>query len=389
MSKDQGSAPLTLAHHLDHVASLEGSEWGPKLVEYPASSWRRHMRAKYEYRSFGTLRYLLTLARSKFETEPTVAFELTTVVLDFVDQVEGPSPVHEIGLRGLARKEHANALRCKGDLPAAFKYAKESAATYLQSHVLDFEAAKAKLVEAQVLCEMGEYHEAMTIAKDCTRIFDDFKQSAYRIMSRHTEGCILYARKQFKDAFSVFSNVVAQAEMEGDLNLLVRGLHNAAEAAREIGDIQAARDLYPRVLKHMQQLELTTELPRVTWGYALTLVAEGRLEAAISEFYKVSNLYLHLGMNLDAATAHLEIVRVRFSTGDDVTEDCRQLVEAFAKAGAAQNALEALAYLREQSRTGRMSMAKLDRVRTYFTELHRKPNLLFAHPPDDEPEDEK
>jgi len=372
----------------DQMAAAEGAEWGPRLLEIPASSWRRSMHANRHYRSFGTLRWLLDQARARFTTEPTVALQLTAVVLEFVDVADGPSTVHEVGLRGLARKEHANALRSAGDLNAALQFAEAAAETYLESSALVFDATQAKLVMAQVLYEKGEYDRAMAIATECTRLFDDFGQSTYRIMSRLTEGCILFGSKQFKEALSVFTNVVAQAEAEGDRHMLVGGLHNAAEAAREIGDIQAARDLYPRVLKHMEELELTTDFPRVAWGYALTLVAEGRLEAAISELYKVSNLYLHFGMNLDAATARLEVVRVRFSTGEDVTEDCRQLVEAFAKAGAAQNALEALAYLREQAGAGQMSMGKLNRVRTYFTELHRKPNLLFARPRIDEEEGE-
>jgi tetratricopeptide (TPR) repeat protein len=383
MAKEQRSAPILLARHRDQAATTEGAEWGPKLLEFPPSSWRRHMRSNRHYRSFGTLRWLLGHARSKFTAEPTVALQITAAVLDFVDGADGPSAVHEIGIRGLARKEHANALRSTGDLRAALKYAEASAETYLRSPALVFDATQANLVVAQVLREMGEHEKAMTIARECTRIFDDFGEATYRIMSRHAEGCILFARKQFKEALSVFSNVVAQAEQEGDRNMLVRGLHNAAEAAREMGDIQAARDLYPRVLKHMHELELTTELPRVTWGYALTLAAENRFEAAVSELYKVSNLYLHFGMNLDAATAHLDIVRIRFSTDEDITEDCRQLVETFANAGAAQNALEALAYLREQARCGQMTMGKLERVRTYFTELQRKPNLLFARPGSD------
>lgn len=341
------------------------------------------MRSRAHFRSFGTLRYLLELARSKFETEPTVAVQITAAVLDFVDAVEGPSHVHEIGLRGLARKEHGNALRATGDLRGALAAAEEAERIYLLSPALVFDATKAKLVAAQVLHEIGESERAMKLARECGRTFADFGEVSYRIMARHTEGCVLFACRQFREALAIFGEIVADAEREGDRNLLVRGLHNAAECARELGDLAAARDLYPRVLRHMEELGLTTERPRVMWGYALTLAAEGKTAAAISELYKVNHLYLHLGMNLDAATAALDIVRIRLANDEDVQVLCGQLVDTFAKAGAAQNALEALAYLREQAKKGAVTLAKIASVRTYFGELARKPSLLFARPSED------
>lgn len=377
----QGIVNLRNAKSSAANALAEGSRHATSLLELPPSSWRRKMREVAAYRSYGTLRHILQVARDKFQTEPSVALQITSVTLEFVDRIsDAPSHVHLQGIRGLARKEHANALRITGDLRQALKCARASVEIYSECGALEFDAAKSKLVSAQILDEMGDSDAAVALVNECIVKFEEYSESTYRIMARMTLGNIQFRRKQFKQALSIFRDVVEQAEREENIHMLARGLHNAAEAARELGDIQAAREIYPRVIKYMTTLGLTTDLPRVTWGYALTLVAEGKLGTAISEIYKVRNLYLHLGMNLDAATAELEIVRIKLQLGEDVVDYCSQLVETFARAGAAQNALEAFAYLREQAAAGQLTLAKIESVRIFAAELPKKPNLRFVRP---------
>lgn len=372
------------AKNRDAAAVIEGSIYGPHLLDYPASSWRRKMRSNRVYRCYGTLRYILQIARAKFQEEPTLSLQITSAVLAFVDNVvDAPSAVHLVGIRGLARKEHANALRLTGDLREALKNAKTAIDVYSEHFALEFEAAQAQLVAAQILHEMGEHDDAMKLTLAAQETFDRYDQPTYRLMARMTEGVIFCGRKQFKKALEIFRDVVQTAETQQDIGMLARGLHNAADAARQLGDIKTARELYPRVIDYFTDLNLVTELPRVTWSYALTLIEDGKFEYAISEIYKVRALYLHLGMNLDAATAELEVVRIKFMSGEDVIEACSRLVESFTKAGASQNALEAFAYVREQAASGRLTLAKIEKVRTFANQLAKRPNLLFLPPPEE------
>ena len=48
-----------------------------------------------------------------------------------------------------------------------------------------------------------------------------------------------------------------------------------------------------------------------------------------------------------------------------------------------QNALEALAYLREQARMGRATAATIQRVRQYFGELGKRPAATFLRLPEE------
>jgi hypothetical protein len=94
--------------------------------------------------------------------------------------------------------------------------------------------------------------------------------------------------------------------------------------------------------------------------------------------------YLRFGMNTDAALAVLDVVRIKVALGEEIAHLASELVDTFAKAGMTQNALEALAYLREQADAGRASEHTVKRVTAYLRELRLRPAALFLRPPEDE-----
>jgi tetratricopeptide (TPR) repeat protein len=384
MTWQDRAAAITEIEHRVARAIEEGAQYGPLLLQEPPAAWRRMMRNDVHFRGFGTLRFLLEAARARFETEPTVAHQITAAVLDFVGDMEGPSRVHEIGLRGLAWKEHANACEIVGNLRDALSAAERAVAIYDELPALLFDQTRARLVACKVLREMGETAKAMELARECAAIFLDFGDLTATNMARMFEGGVLFSTKQFAEALVIFTEVMAQAEADGDRVTVARCLHCAAECARELGKLDAARDLYPRALAHFEELNIRDDANSVRWGYALCLAAEGKVRFAISELFKVCGIFLSLGMNGQAASAALDIVRLQVDLGEDVRDLCVRLVTMFTDAGMAQNAIEALAYLREQAKDGRLTQTKIGRLRTYFGELTKKPNLLFARPPEGE-----
>jgi tetratricopeptide (TPR) repeat protein len=369
---------------LDARARAEGEGYGPMLLGYPASAWRQLMRANSHYRSFGTLRYLLGAARDRFLSEPSVAREITAAVLDFVDDANAPTPIHKLALRGLTWNEHANAIRYTGDLRQALAAAERAVAIYGESPSLHFFQTAARLVACNIHRDLGDAETALRIARECARIFRDYADSAYRTMARMSEGGALFTQRRFTEALDVFTSLAEEAELENDHYSLAQALLNGAECARELGDLDSARDLYPRALKHFEELGMLTEAARVRWASALLLAAEGKIPSAVSDLFLVRGTYLRLGANISAAAVGLDVVRIRFDAGQDVRESCTELVKTFVEAGMTQNAIEALAYLREQAKLGTITSGKIEQVKTYLGELSRKPSLLFARLPDEE-----
>jgi tetratricopeptide (TPR) repeat protein len=381
MSWEERVAEITAAKRLEDSAAAEGATYGPLLLRRQPAAWRRMMRADAHCRGYGTLKFLLEAAHDMCDTQPTIARQLTSAVLDFVETAEAPSLVHHIGLRGLAWKEHANACEAVGDLRAALKAAERAIEIYGTAASLHFDQTRARLVACRIHREMGHADEALALARSCAEIFVDYGNPQFVTMARVTEGTVLFALKRFQEALAVFIDLIEQAERHGDKMTLARCLNNAAECARELGDLKSARDLYPRALAHFEELYLPAECTRVRWGYALSIGDEGNLRRAMWELQKVRAEYLALGMNSHAASAALDLVRFRFEAGDDVRDLCSEIVQTFIDAGMTQNAIEALAYLREQAKQQQLSKQKIARVRRYFDELPRKPTLLFERTP--------
>lgn len=373
-------AQLSSVQRATAAAEAEGAHYGPILLQHSSREWRRLMRTNAHYRGYGTLQYLLESARELWEDEPTLAHQITSTVIGFVDRVSGPSRIHEISLRALARKEYANTCEVAGDLREALAAAKQAVSIYGEAPSLAFDQTRARLVLCKVLREMGEVESAIEIARDCATIFQEFGEISYSNMARMFEAGVLFSSKRFGEAAEIFRNVMADAEAKGDVLTVARCLQNAAQCARELGDLTSARELYPRALKHFDDLNAKGDANCARWGLAVTLAASGQPRHAISELYKVRAVFLSLGMNSRAASAALDIVRIKVELSEDVRDLAAELVRLFTDAGLTQSAIEALAYVREQAQIGHLTPAKVTDVRRYFEELGRKPALLFLPP---------
>ncbi|HWW60056.1 MAG TPA: hypothetical protein VN181_01690 [Thermoanaerobaculia bacterium] len=158
-----------------------------------------------------------------------------------------------------------------------------------------------------------------------------------------------------------------------DNSFLSHALHLPA-----IGDEANGRELSKRAVALFNEVGHATDAPRVRWANALDIAKHGRVREGISELFKVRAEFLALGMNTDAALASLDIVRLKLQLNDELAALCTELVRTFSEAGMTTNAIEALAYLREEAKRGSISAKKVDHVRTHIKETARMPALLFA-----------
>jgi hypothetical protein len=186
--------------------------------------------------------------------------------------------------------------------------------------------------------------------------------------ARMTQALVLSDTKRFKDAMGVLAETGRDAESRGDTRTLAICLHNSAECARALGDLKTARRLDRLALAHFDRLGATIEKPRIRWNEANALAAEGSVGRAIFELYATRAEFLSLGMNGSAADCGMDIVRLRFDRGEDITSECSELIETLTRAGMIQPAIEALAYLREQAGRGKASADQIVAVQKFVRE---------------------
>jgi len=359
-----------------------GRQYGPLLVGMATGRWRSEMSQDENLRRYGTLRFILDAVRNELFQYPIQARERAAVVIDYVEEVDTPSHHYYHFLGGLAWKEYANALRYAGEFPMALEAARRSRMIFGSVGSLACDAAKAHLVEALVHREFGDLDAVLAIANECARVFRDYEDAEAYMHARMTQALVLSDTRRFTEAMEILAETGRDAEKRGDKHTLAICLHNSADCARALGERKTARELDALALAHFEHLGTTVEKPMIRWNEAKALVDEGRVSTAILELYVTRSEFLALGMNGSAADCGLDIVRLRFDRGEDVTAECSELVETLTKAGMIQPAIEALAYLREQARHRTVSTEKIEAVQLFVREAAHGQARMFLPPPE-------
>lgn len=363
----------------------EGRLYGTEVLAAPPGEWTTMLSSDARYRSYGTLMFLLERAHENLERQPQDSYELVAAILPFVDSVDTPDPLFRETLRGTAWKERGNTLLARNLREA--EHAVWKALEIFDSHAgLGEELAKARLLLAKIYREKGLPNKALEIARECAARFRFYGNTSYYSIARFIEAWIYFGQKQFRDAYAILSGLVEEAERGGNELALARALQGAAMCARELGEHETARALRGRALEKFEAANATAELPRARWEHAVALAAEDRTSEAILELYKVRSEFLRFGMIISAASASLDIVRLKHDRGDDVTGTARELVTTFVEAGMTANAIEALAYIREEARASTLTPPKIQAARDFLKSLERHPSQIFLPPPHDRSE---
>lgn len=358
-----------------------GQAFAPLLLATPTGLWRSEMNRDPNLRRYGTIHALLDAVFDQVLYQPEHATERAVVLVDYVDGVAVPTARYQAFIGGYAWKVYANALRFAGKNPDALVAAQKSQAIFNRVGSLATEAAKAQLVEAVVLREIGTSpDEVLRLVLAAEKLLRGVEAEGY-VNARIIHALVLTDSKRYAEALALLVETTEDAERRGDKRAQATCLHNTAEIARAIGDIKRSRELNRRARKHFEELGISVELPRLRWSEAMALADEGNTSEAIMECYRARTEFLALGMSGSAADVGLEIVRIRFHRGENVMRECAELVETLAKAGMIQPAIEALAYLREQARMQAMSDAKIDWVRSFVRDSANGIVRAFLPPP--------
>jgi tetratricopeptide (TPR) repeat protein len=333
------------------------------------------------------LKRLLDHARANFESYPAHALEITTVVVEAIEDLDGPDEFRPylVEFSGDAWREHANALSGRLRPQDAMRASARARELYLQlGGASDAKVALVDLVDATCFHEMGDSDRALTLARGAAKTLRKYKDAVGEMNARIIEGWILYSRGQHDEVRSVWTAAAKDAEKLGNRDALARLHNNIGHLACELGDLEAASDSFERAIKLFEELNMLTERPKVRWGHAKILRSRGRSHEALSEFFKTEAEFLLLGSVGDAALAALATVELLIVLGrsEQAKERASELVVKFGEAGMLPNALTALAFLRECAHIERLSIGNLDHVSKFFRELGRDPLLTFMRPPE-------
>lgn len=362
----------------------EGLLYGPELLDSIPRARRGYFERTPEALSVGTLEYLLDIAHAELDGDPRRARELTAFVLEYADQVTGPegSRVPLLLFRARAWKEHANALRTKGDdLRGALKSVERAVEILSQNGACRPELANVRMLQALLLQELGDVPAALRIIRESTEEFRLERDMPRYVQAKILEGVFLF-ESNTRTAADLWEALLSDAARLADPRELARICNNLWIAAVKLNDADLAARYYRLAAELYDEVGMDAEKPRLRWGYARALAQQGNAAASLREYEHVRAEMLAREMIGDAAVAALETVELLHTTGKTVEARALalELLATFERAGMASRVTQALRFLHDRAAEQRINARDVRVVREYFVQLQTDPELQFSPP---------
>lgn len=235
-------------------------------------------------------------------------------------------------------------------------------------HALNLAARSARPIEAE------------KCADEAAGTFEATGDLVRYLHARMLHATVRFARQDFAGARDDYRALLTRAHDERDDLLVARLCSAVARCELELGDAKAAEPALIQALRVFERASMDTEVTRTRWALARVPLVEGRFEVAITKLRASRSDADRLGLTNVAAYITLDLVEALVATGanlQEVQKLCREVFATFKAAGMVNEALTALAYLREATRARTITTDKVRRVRRFLLLLEDQPNLRF------------
>ncbi len=324
---------------------------------------------------------LLTAATvDLYEREPQFALATATAAVTIAESLAAVNELPTMSLLGLARVERGKALFRIGRYREAEQDLRRADDAFdVDPHATEWEHARAALVRANVLAETHRFEEAVSEAERAARAFEAFGDTARFLAARLLVANVLYMKRDFRAASSVFDELAEEARRVGDRLHLACALQNGGNCSIELGELQKAGESFFAALTLWNELGAEVERVRTRWSIGALLRAKGDLDGAIEHIDTARRAFEAMGVVNDAALARLELAEALLlaERPDQVPDLLRNVVVSFTSEGIMHNAKMALAYLREAVEAGAIEPRIIRHVRDYLGDLPTNPASVF------------
>lgn len=358
----------------------------PLIGDSLAFAWEDVAR-KPRFLTAGASRMLSEAARENLERDALHARNLAEAALTIA---RGLGERHYLGkkvhqLIGRALKEKGDAHRYLGEWAEGLAALDEARREYDLAGVTPWEYGVLLYVRGVIFFESGLLPEAEQAARDSARLFAMGGDRVRGLYARLLSASVQWSRQDYRRARDGYQSVLDDIDPDTDELLAARVRGNIANCDLDMGNTPAAAHVLTDVLHTYARFGLITEVARFRWSLARIPLMEGRVEDAIPLLRASKAELEQLHQTNDAALATLDLCEALLETKRGATEVrtlCSRLIATFRTAGMLREALTALGYLRESSRAGLLTPAKVRHVRRFLERLGVQPALVFATPSD-------
>jgi tetratricopeptide (TPR) repeat protein len=353
------------------------------LIANPLPFIWKDVSRKRGFRTAGAVHVLCAAANNACERDPLHALNLADAAVAIATSFNDAE--HYLGINvhqllGHALKERANALRYLGRLPAALDTLDHAKRAYERANANPYDLAVLLYTRGAVFSRLARPFEAEQCADEAAAIFELTGDRVRYLHARMLRATVRYWRQDFAGARDDYRALLARAQDEGDDLLAARLSSAAANCDLDLGDAKAAEPTLIQALRVFERMGMETEVARTRWALAHALLVEGRFESAIAKLRASRLEATRLGLTNVAAYITLDLVEALVATDaklPEVQKLCRELFTTFKASGMVNEALTALAYLREATRARSVTPEKVRHVRRFLLRLEDQPTLCF------------
>jgi len=353
----------------------------PQLLNLPTPMLASELARRPELRTVGMIQRLTAVAEEALDRFPLRACELAAIAVESAARMEVPPARVSVALRIQAQAwiTHARALRGVGRIGEAAEAIAMARELFQQTPANEWSLAKADLLEAQLLHDLGRREEALPLVRRASSLFAFHYDHDHYLQGRMIETWMLWSAGDGAAATEVWRATVEEAEQYGNPALVAHLERKMGVFELRHGSDEEAARLLASALATFVGEGLTGEAIRARWNLAEAAAALGRINEAISELHKVRAELVAMGRLGEAALASMAGLELLLAAGrlDEATSLVDILAFLFRDAGMATNALEAFSYLRARAGQGRLTQDDVTHVRRFFEDLPQQPYMWF------------
>jgi tetratricopeptide (TPR) repeat protein len=330
-------------------------------------------------RTRGLVERFIAEARRELNDRPERALQILDVANEIATALRDVCTLSECC--GNIELQRASALRHLGQYQAALEAA-EAASRFL-SHLPapTFDLAFVAWARANVLFSMTRYTKALRLIQDVQSTFLSFGEAHHAARARILEASILCEQGDTLRAEGIYHELLRYFEGDEDQEMIARLTCNLADCAVRRDDAVTAQSLSRKAATLFAALGRPSEVTRLRWSVGHLLLQQEKFDAALWELRSAAADFEQRGMITSMGEVCLDVAEIHLRLGE--WEEAQALAEhlagVFLKADAPLHHAQAYASLRMAVAKRSATIELIDYLRTYVaaTEDEARP---FAPP---------
>jgi tetratricopeptide (TPR) repeat protein len=355
------------------------------LLAGPRETWKRNLETNPAARTPGTVRRLIAATDRAIDTAPADAVEITGLAVDIAERLDAARWHGDTipRLRGAAWRERAYALYYVGRHVEALTATDVAASWTGRVAIVEFDEARLMLVRALVLRALERYVEALAVAGETAPIFANFGDLKRWHYVELVRALVAYATRNYSAAALGFERLLEQPDFSADPATRAIVLQNLAASYRELRSFDKAVARFTDAVHLFDELGMHSERALATWHMGRVLLQEANYADAAYVLRAAKDNYERLQISDKAAIVAIDLAEAALMLGRpaEVLDFCAYAISFYRRSALpySENALVALALMREAAGAGALKPNTVGRVRSYLERLAHEPSLQFAY----------